>query len=70
MGYSMEYDNDVVQYILKEIQDEKDFGARPIIRCIQENIEDKLTDKLLENDYEKGYVFKISCPELSAVTVA
>lgn len=70
MGYSMEYDNDVVKYILKEIQDEKDFGARPIIRCIQENIEDKLTDKLLENDYEKGYVFKISCPELSAVTVA
>ena len=70
MGYSMEYDDDVVSYILKEIQDEKDFGARPIIRSIQENIEDKLTDKLLENDYEKGYVFKISCPELSAVTVA
>ena len=70
MGYSMEYDNDVVSYILKEIQEEKDFGARPIIRSIQENIEDKLTDKLLENDYEKGYVFKISCPELSAVTVA
>ena len=70
MGYSMEYDDDVVQYILKEIQEEKDFGARPIIRSIQENIEDKLTDKLLENDYEKGYVFKISCPKLSAVTVA
>lgn len=70
MGYSMEYDDDVVQYILNEIQEEKDFGARPIIRSIQENIEDKLTDKLLENDYEKGYVFKISCPELSAVTVA
>ena len=70
IGYSMEYDDDVVQYILKEIQEEKDFGARPIIRSIQENIEDKLTDKLLENDYEKGYVFKISCPELSAVTVA
>ena len=70
MGYSMEYDNDVVKYILNEIQEEKDFGARPIIRSIQENIEDKLTDKLLENDYEKGYVFKISCPELSAVTVA
>lgn len=70
MGYSMEYDNDVVSYILKEIQEEKDFGARPIIRSIQENIEDKLTDKLLENDYEKGYVFKISCTELSAVTVA
>ena len=70
MGYSMEYDDDVVKYILNEIQEEKDFGARPIIRSIQENIEDKLTDKLLENDYEKGYVFKISCPELSAVTVA
>lgn len=69
MGYSMEYDEDVVKYILNEIQEEKDFGARPIIRSIQENIEDKLTDKLLENDYEKGYVFKITCPE-NCVTVA
>lgn len=69
MGYSMEYDDDVVKYILNEIQEEKDFGARPIIRSIQENIEDKLTDKLLENDYEKGYVFKITCPE-NCVTVA
>lgn len=70
MGYSMEYNDDVVKYILNKIQEEKDFGARPIIRSIQENIEDKLTDKLLENDYEKGYVFKISCPELSSVTVS
>ncbi len=69
MGYSMEYDDDVVKYILNEIQEEKDFGARPIIRSIQENIEDKLTDKLLENDYEKGYVFKITCPE-NCVTVS
>lgn len=69
MGYSMEYDEDVVKYILNQIQEEKDFGARPIIRSIQENIEDKLTDKLLENDYEKGYVFKITCPE-DCVTVA
>lgn len=69
MGYSMEYDEDVVKYILNQIQEEKDFGARPIIRSIQENIEDKLTDKLLENDYEKGYVFKITCPE-NCVTVA
>lgn len=70
IGYSMEYDDDVIKYILNKIQEEKDFGARPIIRSIQENIEDKLTDKLLENDYEKGYVFKISCPELNVVTVA
>ena len=70
IGYSMEYDDDVIKYILNKIQEEKDFGARPIIRSIQENIEDKLTDKLLENDYEKGYVFKISCPELNTVTVA
>lgn len=70
IGYSMEYDDNVVKYILQEIQEEKDFGARPIIRSIQENIEDKLTDKMLENEYEKGYVFKISCPDLSTVTIA
>lgn len=70
IGYSMKYDENVVDFILNEIQEEKDFGARPIIRSIQENIEDKITDNLLENDHEKGYVFQISCPELSVVTVS
>ena len=41
------------------------------MRAIQDNIEDKITDALLENTYNEGHVFKISCcTDLSEVTVA
>ena len=47
------------------------YVSRPIIRAIQDIIENKITDTLLENDYNQGYVFKISCcSELSEVKVA
>lgn len=71
IGYNMEYDENILDYILEKIQEEKDFGARPIMRAIQDNIEDKITDILLENEYENGYKFKISCcSDLSEITVA
>ena len=41
------------------------------MRAIQDVIEDKITDALLENNYEQGYKFKISCcSDLSEVVVA
>jgi ATP-dependent Clp protease ATP-binding subunit ClpC len=71
IGYNMEYDENILDYILEKIQEEKDFGARPIMRAIQDNIEDKITDILLENEYENGYKFKISCcSDLSEIIVA
>ena len=71
IGYNMEYDEKILDYILEKIQEEKDFGARPIMRAIQDNIEDKITDILLENEYENGYKFKISCcSDLSEIIVA
>ena len=71
IGYDMSYDDDVVEYILNIVKDEKEFGARPIMRAIQDNIENKITDSLLESDYEGGYIFKISCnPDKSEVVVA
>jgi len=71
IGYDMSYDDDVVEYILNIVKDEKEFGARPIMRAIQDNIENKITDSLLENDYKGGYIFKISCnPDKSEVVVA
>jgi ATP-dependent Clp protease ATP-binding subunit ClpA len=36
-------------------------GARPILRLIQDNIEDKVTDLMLSNDYSENYVFSSSC---------
>ena len=61
IGHEMKYDDDVVEYLLAIVKTEKEFGARPIIRAIQDEIEDKITDAILENDYESGHTFQISC---------
>lgn len=61
IGYEMSYDDDIVDYVFNIVKDEKEFGARPIMRAIQDNIEDKITDAILENDFKNGHIFKISC---------
>lgn len=38
----------------------KDFGARPILRLIRKEIEDKITDYIIDNNPENGYIFKFS----------
>lgn len=61
IGFVAEFDNDsVIEYVYTHI-DNKDnkYGARPVIRTIQNEIENRLAEKLLENDYEKNTVFKI-----------
>lgn len=60
IGYGMEYDDAVVDYILGQIKDEKEYGARPIKRAIRRDIENMITDDILVNEKEKGYVFKIT----------
>ena len=57
IGYGFKYDDSLVDYIHSKAVKEKEFGARPIIRLVQNLIEDKITDVMLENNYEKGYVF-------------
>lgn len=59
--YNIEYTNDVVNYIHAEAIKKKELGARPIIRLIQTNIEDKITELMLTNDYKPRYVFHASC---------
>ena len=63
IGYDLKYDKYVIDYILNIIKDEKEYGARPIMRAIQDEIEDKITDLLLEKDYENGYVFNVTYPQ-------
>ena len=70
INYSMNWDDKLIDFIMKEIEEEKDYGARPIIRAIQDNVENKITDELLEHDYKKNYVFNISCNEAKEVVVA
>lgn len=52
------YDESVVKYILKQISDEKEFGARPIMRVLSEEIVNPITDLLLESDTE-GRTFNL-----------
>lgn len=59
IGYECNYDNDVVDYIFNIVKDEKEYGARPIIRAIQDNIENMVTDAIIDGSYDSGYRFNI-----------
>ena len=48
IGYKISYDESVVEHILKNIKGDEDYGARPIIRAVQNEIEDPLTDSILD----------------------
>lgn len=50
IGYEFSYDDSVVEHILNTIKDESEYGARPVIRAIQNEIEDPLTDTILDGD--------------------
>lgn len=51
IGYTLTYDEGTVDYILDIVKEQKEYGARPIVRAIQDEIEDRITDLVLENDY-------------------
>ena len=61
INYNIVYTDDVVDYIHVEAIKKKEFGARPIIRLIQDNIEDKITELMLEHEYKPNYTFSASC---------
>ncbi len=56
---SLQYNEEVIEHIVKYIEKDIDYGARPIIRAIQELIENKITDLILENEFEKNHTFNI-----------
>lgn len=58
--YTLKYSDDVINYILNYIKKDIEYGARPILRAIQELIENKITDLLLENDYKEWYEFNVN----------
>lgn len=61
INYNLIYTDDVINYIHAEAIKQKEFGARPIGRLIQDTIEDKVTELMLENDYEPNYTFTATC---------
>lgn len=61
INYNIKYDDKVVSYIHEQAIKQKEFGARPILRLIQNNIEDTITDLILEHEYEPEYTFSATC---------
>ena len=51
LGFSLTFTDDVVDAVFNEMGEEKEYGARPIVRIIRREIENKITDLILENDY-------------------
>lgn len=71
IGHSMVYDESAIDYVFNIVKEEKEYGARPIIRAIQDTVEDKITDSILLNEFENGHSFNISCvSDLSELVVA
>ena len=62
IGHKFEYDDEVVEYIFNIISKQKEFGARPILRTIQSEIENRITDLILENEYTE-HTFKAKIVE-------
>ena len=59
INFNLEYSSSVVDYILDIVKDDKEYGARPVIRAIQDEIENRITDMILENDYVSGQTFNV-----------
>lgn len=56
------FEDSVVEYIAK-VGFDNTYGARPLRRSIQNNIEDKFANELLDGNIENGDKVKISCKD-------
>lgn len=53
---TLKYDDKIVEYVYKQAINQKEYGARPIMRIIQDNISDKVVDLVLaSNKHENAY---------------
>jgi ATP-dependent Clp protease ATP-binding subunit ClpC len=59
-GYSMAedvYNGKTVEKIFNEVRDEKEYGARPVIRTIERLVEDRIADLIIDGHVKKGHAF-------------
>lgn len=49
--------NNFIEEVMKGIKQQKNYGARPIIRELQKVIEDKVADLIINNEYENNHLF-------------
>ena len=48
IGYEITYNQNTIEHIFQNIKEDADYGARPIIRAVQNEIEEPLTDLILD----------------------
>ena len=61
IGYDMDDEmssGKLIDSIFEKVKSESEYGARPILREIQFQLEDKLTDYIIDNEVKPGFVFK------------
>lgn len=63
------FDDRIVSKIVKEGYD-KEFGARPILRFIQDNIEDLIAKKMLKDEVKRGNKIAFSTDDANIITVS
>lgn len=59
MGYGLvpnEELMEIINVIYNNVKEKKNMGARPIMREIQTQLEDKITDYIIDNDVRNGYI--------------
>lgn len=62
MGYGLQenaQDSKLFTTIYNNVIEKKNMGARPIIRELQNLIEDKITDYIIDNEVENGHIFML-----------
>lgn len=59
MGYELTYDDSVITHISDITSEDKDFGARPVLRAIEATVEDFLADQILDDKLDKKKTHKI-----------
>lgn len=57
IDFNFTYDENVITFLHDLAIKEKEYGARPILRIIQNYIEDEVTELMLKNEYEHNYTF-------------
>ena len=58
-GYTVQVGDNIAEYIYKIIEPDVEYGARPINRAIQREIENKIVDLILDDDNKKDFLIKI-----------
>ena len=53
-GVNLKFGSDVIDYVFKKAIQEKEYGARPIMRIIQDNISDRVVDLVLESENKQN----------------